>query len=145
MDGTKETGMDKLTTGMAEHICDNLCKYPMECQDKESLEEICCDCRMGQFICDILNEYNKNNLARDMAIKALEEIQQYRCIGTVEEFKALKEKAEPKKPTYEGDGYAPDGSFVWDEWLCPNCGTRYEVDYDKYDYCPNCGQAIDWT
>lgn len=49
----------------------------------------------------------------------------------------------PKKPTYEGDGYAPDGTFIWDEWLCPNCGSRYEVDYDDYSYCPNCGQRID--
>lgn len=49
-----------------------------------------------------------------------------------------------QKPTYEGDGYAPDGSFVWDEWLCPCCNNRYEVDYDDYDYCPNCGQKIDW-
>ena len=55
------------------------------------------------------------------------------------------EKQIPKKPTYDGDGYAPDGTFVWDEWLCPCCGTRYEVDYDEYDFCPNCGQAIDWS
>lgn len=40
-----------------------------------------------------------------------------------------------QKPTYEGDGY------VWDEWLCPCCNSRYEVDYD---YCPNCGQKVDW-
>ena len=53
------------------------------------------------------------------------------------------EKQIPKKPTYEGDGYAPDGTFVWDEWICPCCGTRYEVDYDDYDYCPNCGQKLD--
>ena len=50
----------------------------------------------------------------------------------------------PKKPTYEGDGYAPDGTFVLDEWICPCCETRYEVDYDDYDYCPNCGQKLDW-
>ena len=55
------------------------------------------------------------------------------------------EKQIPKKPTYEGDGYAPDGTFVFDEWLCPCCGKRYEVDYDDYDYCPNCGQKIDWS
>ena len=55
------------------------------------------------------------------------------------------EKQIPKKPTYEGDGYAPDGTFVWDEWLCPCCGKRYEVDYDDYDYCPHCGQKIDWS
>ena len=51
----------------------------------------------------------------------------------------------PKSPTYDGDGYAPDGSFVWDEWLCPHCGSRFEVDIDDYDYCPNCGQCIDWS
>ena len=55
------------------------------------------------------------------------------------------EKQIPKKPTYEGDGYAPDGTFVWDEWICPCCGSRYEVDYDDYDYCPNCGQKLDWS
>ena len=54
------------------------------------------------------------------------------------------EKQLPKKPTYEGDGYASDGTFIWDEWLCPHCGSRYEVDYDDYGYCPNCGQRIDW-
>lgn len=53
------------------------------------------------------------------------------------------QKQIPKKPTYDGDGYAPDGSFVWDEWICPGCGTRYEVDFDDYSYCPNCGQATD--
>lgn len=29
--------------------------------------------------------------------------------------------------------------------LCPNCGEYYEVDYDDYDYCPKCGQKIDWS
>lgn len=53
------------------------------------------------------------------------------------------EKQLPKKPTYEGDGYAPDGTFIWDEWLYPNCDSRYDVDYDDYSYCPNCGQRID--
>ncbi len=28
---------------------------------------------------------------------------------------------------------------------CPCCRTRYEVDYDDYKFCPNCGQAIDWS
>lgn len=55
------------------------------------------------------------------------------------------EKQIAKKPTFDGDGYAPDGTFVWDEWLCPNCNSRYEVDYDDYSYCPNCGQKIDWS
>lgn len=55
------------------------------------------------------------------------------------------QKEIPQKPTFEGDGYAPDGTEVWDEWICPCCGSRYEVDYDEYDHCPNCGQRIDWA
>ena len=39
--------------------------------------------------------------ARDMAIQALEEVQQYRAIGTIEEFKALKEKNETLKALYK--------------------------------------------
>lgn len=48
-----------------------------------------------------------------------------------------------KRPDFEGDGYA-DGHLVYDTWICPNCQKHYEVDYDNYDYCPNCGQKIDW-
>ena len=63
------------------------------------------------------------------------------------EFKALAiealERQMPKSPDYEGDGYA-DGELVCDTWICPNCGKYYEVDYDNYKYCPECGQRIDW-
>lgn len=73
------------------------------------------------------------------------ELHEYRQLGTLEEVRDAVEKQIPKSPTYEGDGYAPDGSFVWDEWICPHCGSRFEVEYDDYDYCPNCGQHIDWS
>lgn len=59
-------------------------------------------------------------------------------------IKAL-EKQLPEKPILEGDGYDEFGDIVLDEWLCPNCNTRYEVDYDRYFYCPNCGQKIKWS
>ena len=51
------------------------------------------------------------------------------------------EKQVLKEPNYEGDGYS-DGKLVYDTWICPNCGKYYEVDYDDYKYCPECGQAI---
>lgn len=52
------------------------------------------------------------------------------------------EKQMPQLPTYEGDGYS-DGTLVYDTWICPCCDKRYEVGYDDYDYCPNCGQKLD--
>ena len=55
----KETKMDRITTEMAEHICDNLCKHPCQNLDQEELEEICANCELGHYICDILNEHNK--------------------------------------------------------------------------------------
>lgn len=56
-------------------------------------------------------------------------------------IKAL-EKQITKKPNIEGDGYA-DGQLVYDTLICPCCEKHYEIDYDNYDYCPNCGQHID--
>lgn len=38
-----------------------------------------------------------DNTALDMAVEAIEEIQQYRAIGTVEEIKATKEKLQGYK------------------------------------------------
>lgn len=56
----------------------------------------------------------------------------------------LADKDTPKKPTYVANGYS-DGELVYDTWVCPNCDEDYEVDYHDYDYCPKCGQAIDWS
>ena len=69
-------------------------------------------------------------------------VNEQEAIGTIEEFKALKEKSVAKKPDYEGDGYC-NGQIVLDTWICRNCGKNYEVDYEEYAYCPNCGQHID--
>jgi hypothetical protein len=102
--------------------------------------------------------------ARNMAIKALETIKKLsdrkmtsevlenymqfedECVKKGFAFKSVieaREKQTAKKPTYEGDGYAPDGTLIYDTWICPCCDKRYEVDYDDYDYCPNCGQKLD--
>lgn len=51
----------------------------------------------------------------------------------------------PTKPHYEGDGYDDDGNLIYDTWICPNCEDRYEVDYEIHQYCPMCGQRIDWS
>ena len=73
--------------------------------------------------------------AKEKVIKAIEEA----CILAC----AALEKQIPKNPYLSGDGYW-NGQLVYDIWDCPNCGKSYEVDYDNYDYCPECGQRIDW-
>ena len=49
----------------------------------------------------------------------------------------------PKELIAESDGYA-DGSMIYDSFYCPSCDYHME-DYEVKNFCPNCGQAIDWT
>lgn len=74
--------------------------------------------------------------------RCMDRLAEYEDIGTIEECREAREKQREKMPTYEGDGYS-DGEFVYDTWICPNCGEYYEVDFDDYEYCPNCGQHLD--
>lgn len=55
------------------------------------------------------------------------------------------EKQIPKKPDLLGDGYDDNGNLLYDTWICPCCETQYELYYDEYKFCPNCGQALDWS
>lgn len=53
-------------------------------------------------------------------------------------------KAMPMKPKlFMCDGYDEDEA-VYDAWDCPYCGTHYQMIFDKHDYCPHCGQRIDF-
>lgn len=82
--------------------------------------------------------YAEEYRALNKAIFALEEIQECRAIGTIEEFKALKEKSVAKKPIRS------------DLCTCPSCGThndiikkrRNTVTFDTV-YCWHCGQAME--
>ena len=65
------------------------------------------------------------------AEKALEELNQYRAIGTVSEFRELKEKATAKFPNY----------VYLDEPLCPYCQMILD---GGEEYC-ECGQKLDWS
>ena len=71
---SEQTKMYLLTTEMEEHICDNLCRFPRE-MEQEELDEHCCECKIGQFICDILNEYNRiNDFEKSQCYKLLQKI-----------------------------------------------------------------------
>ena len=64
-----------------------------------------------------------------MAKDVLQEIQHHRAIGTVEEFKSLKEKSVAKKPI---------DKMMYLE--CPTCG---DVEILDCGYCSVCGQKLD--
>lgn len=83
---------------------------------------------------ETVQNYMKDN--RDANLKRCK-----RSIFILENVIKALEKQIAKKPDVEGDGYA-DGHIVYDTWICPNCENHYEIDYDNYDYCPNCGQKI---
>lgn len=139
---------------------DEKLKCAIHCLKVNADMEACEECEAyacGDLAC--------RDIARE-AIKALEEIQMYRdgklCLvpkdvlkrqcdelgaykelGTVEEFKASVEKTNAKKVIYynrhgDGDDYKNNDSFN-----CPECGRRLR-NKQKDDYCPRCGQKIDW-
>lgn len=69
-------------------------------------------------------------------ISTLEEIQQYREIGTVEECREAVEKQKPKKARF----------YSWSLY-CPDCGQLVGNRRFKWEnnFCRNCGRAIDWS
>ncbi len=81
----------------------------------------------------------------EMAIKALEEIQQYRAIGTVEECREARERQRGKKPNIT-IGKTEEDKLA----CCPICEGNLDWTYNGFwrkgspKYCSNCGQAISW-
>lgn len=69
--------------------------------------------------------------AFEKAIKALEEIQQYRAIGTPEECRAAVEKQTAKRPRIIGNAM-----------ICPSCPRCFKS--ASPTYCPSCGQKLKW-
>lgn len=63
--------------------------------ENEAIREIETSLELAEM-CTPNRERDREITAYKMAIQALEEIQAYRAIGTVEEFKDLREKSEPK-------------------------------------------------
>lgn len=66
-------------------------------------------------------------------------------IEALNTIKTAVKKQIPKKPDLIGDGYDDNGYLIYDTWICPCCETDYELDYDDYKFCPECGQALDWS
>ena len=99
--------------------------------ENEAIKEIETSLELAEM-CTPNKEREKEIKAYKIAIQTLEEIQQYRAIGTIEEFKALKEKNVAKKPIERKRKYLA----VFD---CPTCNAEL---YSGQRYCDECGQAI---
>lgn len=81
MSKTEETPMDKVTTEMMEHLCDNLCRHPHDPElTQEELDDICTECKMGRYVCDMLNEYNR--------INDFEKTQSYKLLARIAELES---------------------------------------------------------
>ena len=82
--------------------------------------------------------------ALSKAIEILEEVQQYRAIGTPEECQAATEKQTAKKIKQQ-------------QWMYTRCSCGHEFSKhhgdgyysipqdQKTKYCPDCGQRLDWS
>ena len=82
---------------------------------------------------------NEDNVElMDIAINALEEVQQYRAIGTIEECREAVEKQKAEKPIggkdIEGNEYA----------ICIECSAILSDGEWFAQYCPDCGKKVDW-
>ena len=106
--------------------------------ENEAIERLQC-MRLFMEINDKQNDskfLEDDYIANEMAIKALEEIQQYRAIGTIKKIKALKEKNVAKKPRFYAHNY-----------YCTECGNlvgNNEFEWQRFLYCDKCGQKLDW-
>lgn len=102
--------------------------------ESEAIEELETSRNLAKM-CTQNSERKREIESYEMAIKALKEIQACRAIGTIEEFKALKEKATPKK----GIPYTSSNNHKFVE--CPSCHKDMDL---YYDFCQYCGQSVDW-
>lgn len=80
---------------------------------------------------------NISREASELAIQTLEEVQQYRAIGTPEECRKAVEKQIPQKPSNE----SLDGLNCFP--ICPNCHQGLNED-ERESFC-ECGQRLDWS
>lgn len=83
----------------------------------------------------------------EFKVSILEELIQYRSIGTVEECRAAVEKQRAKKPTF----VLNFGDF--ESLFACECGKKITVRHDRGvmddhngpNFCSNCGRKWDWS
>ena len=90
-------------------------------------------------IADKQDAIKKINEACVIACDGIDELQEYKQLGTLEEVREAVEKQMAKKPNNVGT----DGYRYTDTYRCPTCGGNFSGT-GIANYCYHCGQAIDW-
>lgn len=113
--------------------------------ESERYPEVCKECQLYEEVgCDLC--YDDTN---DMAIQALEELEKYRAIGTVEELEVLNRIAEEtaeyvKKDKKILETYQRIGTIDEFKALKEKNEPKKAIGKRKYDeaYCPACNEVI---
>lgn len=89
--------------------------------------------KMGYLVDSNGYTTQKDFEALRIAISAMQELQEYKQLGTLEEVREAVEKQKRKKPCASNRCY-----------VCPHCGLVASLKI-KHNYCDACGQHIDWS
>ena len=125
---------------MTEQEAKDVLEAYMKCEKRKNnlvYEEKCNNDCDNCELCYEKGTVGEHKEAVEMAIKALEEIKQYRTIGTPEECRAAVEKQKERKPIKY------DKMALW-AYACPKCGEPLIKTNYEYKYCDMCGQKLDW-
>ena len=102
---------------------------------------ICCICTTGPCgNCE-------RRQAKEASLAALEEIQQYRKIGTIEEIKRAQRHSvigtveECREARARQTAQPP--TITAHRYICPRCRASRNIS-QKYTFCPSCGQRLAW-
>lgn len=123
----------------------------LECESRRakivSCNESCDDCELWYM----QGTGSEHIESVETAIQALEEVQQYRQFGTVEECREAVEKQTAKKPEFVDTRFMNNGKHISDGcqlqncYKCPNCNQHIFHVWDDELYCKYCGQLLDWS
>lgn len=82
----------------------------------------------------------------ESAISAMQDLEEYKQLGTLEEVREAVERQRAKKPIAGADimvGRDDDGNPIWEtDYVCAECGMGIAP---EYVCCPYCRQDIDWS
>lgn len=105
--------------------------------ENEAIERIKKDVCSNRCIPQLCNDgcmYGDTKCAFSVAIKALEELKQYRKVGTVEECQVAREKQTAMKMRLGDDNGRP-------RHCCNSCGCFV---LPTATHCSKCGQKLNW-